>query len=146
MLMPGGDLLTDVAVTHALAPGYTDPQWGRAHASAGVARYLQWIKHRKYDETAEDWGFRLLPLAVETTGGMAPDAVKLVEAMAEASEEQLGLWNADTISRHVHSLVAVDLSLYAEGVVVNSSTDMALCWPTVCGTSDGETRRERVQM
>jgi hypothetical protein len=43
-------------------------------------------------------------------------------------------------------LTAVDLSLYAEGVVVNSSTDMALCWPTVCGTSDGETRRERVQM
>ena len=62
---------------------------------------------RKYDETAERWGFRLLPLAVETTGGMAPDAEKLVEAMAEASEEQLGLWSADTVSRHVHSLLAV---------------------------------------
>jgi hypothetical protein len=108
MLMPGGDLLTDVAVGHALAPGYTDTQSrGQAHSSVGVARALQRVKHRKYDEIAEDWGFRLLPLAVETTGGMAPDAEKLVEAMAEASEEQLGLWNADTVSRHVHSLVAI---------------------------------------
>jgi hypothetical protein len=77
------------------------------------------VKHRKYDETAERLGFRLLPLAVETTGGMAPDAVKLLEAMVEASQEQLGLWDADSTSTHLHSLLAIDLSLYAE--IVDSS-------------------------
>jgi hypothetical protein len=109
MLMAGRSLLTDVVVTHALAPGYTDGGNGIAHRSVGAARHWQRVKHRKYDETAESWGFQLLPLAVETTGGMAPDAVNLLKAMAEESEEQLGLWHQSTILKHVHGLVAIAL-------------------------------------
>jgi hypothetical protein len=45
--------------------------------------------------------------------------VKLLEAMVEASQEQLGLWDADSTSTHLHSLLAIDLSLYAE--IVDSS-------------------------
>ena len=39
--------------------------------------------------------------------GMAPDAVSLLEAMVEASQQQLGLWDADSRSMHLHSLVAI---------------------------------------
>lgn len=38
---------------------------------------------------------------------MAPDAVNLLKAMAEESDEQLGLWHQSTILKHVHGLVAV---------------------------------------
>lgn len=45
------------------------------------------------------------------TGGMAPDAVKLLEAMVEASQEQLTLWDGDSTLMHLHSLVAVAIQL-----------------------------------
>ena len=65
------------------------------------------MKHDKYDEIAERHGAKLLPFAVETCGGMAPDAVALVRALAEEGDEHLSLWNKDTITEHVHAAVAI---------------------------------------
>jgi hypothetical protein len=72
-----------------------------------VARRKQQLKHDKYDEIAERHGAKLLPFAVETCGGMAPDAVAFVRALAEEGDEQLSLWSKDSITEHVHAAVAI---------------------------------------
>jgi hypothetical protein len=107
---PGTHLLSDVVVSHPLAPGYAGAHYSRtslAHTRAGVARNKQRVKHDKYDEIAERHGAKLLPFAVETCGGMAPDAVALVRALAEEGDEQLSLWSKDSIAEHVHAAVAI---------------------------------------
>ena len=88
--------------------------------------------------------YRRPKISMETCGGMAPDAETLLHIVADAGEEQLGLWPKAAVLKQLTGAVSIDLSLYSEEVVVNSFTDMALCWPAVCGTSDGGTRRERV--
>ena len=56
---------------------------------------------------AERHGAKLLPFAVETCGGLAPDAVAFVRALAEDGDEQLSLWSKDSISEHIHASVAI---------------------------------------
>jgi hypothetical protein len=73
----------------------------------GVARKHQLAKHQKYDELAENMGARLLPFAVETCGGFAPDAVELIKCMANEGEEQVSIWSRETIEKHVYALLAV---------------------------------------
>ncbi len=107
---PGTHLLSDVVVSHPLAPGYAGAHTTeacRAHSRTGVARSMQREKHDKYDLVAERLGAKLLPLAVETCGGMAPDAVALIKALAEEGDEQLSLWSKDSISEHIHAAVAI---------------------------------------
>ena len=64
-------------------------------------------KHDKYDHIAERHGAKLLPFAVETCGGLAPDAVAFVRALAEEGDEQLSLWSKDSITEHLHASVAI---------------------------------------
>jgi hypothetical protein len=107
---PGTALLTDVVVSHPLASGYAgahSSEFCRAHARAGVARSKQRQKHDKYDHIAERHGAKLLPFAVETCGGLAPDAVAFVRALAEEGDEQLSLWSKDSITEHIHASVAI---------------------------------------
>jgi hypothetical protein len=107
---PGTHLLSDVVVSHPLAPGYAgahSSKFSRAHTRAGVAIHKQRAKHDKYDEIAERHGAKLVPFAVETCGGMAPDALALVRALAEEGDEQLSLWSKDSIAQHVHEAVAI---------------------------------------
>ena len=49
----------------------------------------------------------LLPYSVETHGGMADDAMKLVQAMGEEGEEVMGAWTKAEIMRYILSLTAV---------------------------------------
>jgi hypothetical protein len=80
-----------------------------AHTHTGVARGMQREKHDKYDHIADRHGAKLLPFAVETCGGLAPDAVALVRALAEEGNEQLSLWSKDSIAEQFHSTVAIAL-------------------------------------
>ena len=68
---------------------------------------MQRRKHEKYDHVVERHGAKLLPFAVETCGGMAPDAVALVKVLAEEGDAQLSLWSKDSISQHIHASVAI---------------------------------------
>jgi hypothetical protein len=107
---PGTHLLSDVVVSHPLAPGYAGAHSSRSrfgHTRAGVARRMQHEKHNKYDHIAERHGAKLLPFAVETCGGLAPDAVTFVKALAEEGDEQLSLWSKDSIAQHVHAAIAI---------------------------------------
>ena len=57
-------------------------------------------------ETADQNHAELLPFSVETYGGMAPDAIKLLSAMGDMGEEQLGMWPRHVVIRHLIGSVA----------------------------------------
>jgi hypothetical protein len=104
IVFPGEHILTDVVVSHPLAPSYIERAAG---ASARVATHWQEAKRNKYKKTAANCEARLLPFAVETFGGLAPDAVTLLKALSRAGEEHLGLWPRDVIVRQLLGSVAV---------------------------------------
>jgi hypothetical protein len=108
--VPPPSTSTPSALSHPLAPGYAgahSSEASLAHTRTGVARDRQSKKHDKYDEVAERHSAKLMPFAVETCGGMAPDAVALVKALAEEGDEQLSLWSKGSIAKHVHEAVAI---------------------------------------
>jgi hypothetical protein len=107
MYFPGTHMLTDVVVTHPLSPSFVANR--KAFTSVGVARAYQQEKHLKYDALAEKMGAKLLPFAVETCGGLTPDAEKLIKCMAEEGEDQVAIWDKRTIRQHVHRLLAVSV-------------------------------------
>jgi hypothetical protein len=100
LFFPGRMLLTDVAVSHPL----TENLLAR-RASSGVTRQQE--KRRKYSSVATRLVAELLPFSVETYGGMADDAMKLVQAMGEEGEEAMGAWTKAEIMRYILSLTAV---------------------------------------
>ena len=77
LLLPGCHILSDVCIMHPYAPA----QVHRSCSTLGAARQQQGIKHRKYSRTAAQERAELLPFVVETSGGMASDAVQLLAAM-----------------------------------------------------------------
>ena len=79
LVLPGRNIISDVCVTHPLSPSMVKSK--RAWTTTGAARTAQTTKRRKYDETAAQHRAELLPFCVETYGGMAPDAIKLLSAM-----------------------------------------------------------------
>src|ERR1700760_3589755 len=79
IVFPGVHLLTDVVVSHPLRAGVTSVTNA---ARLGIARQAQAGKHKSYDETATRHDAVLLPFSVETCGGMAEDAVELLDRIA----------------------------------------------------------------
>ena len=104
IVFPGEHILTDVVVSHPLAPSYIE---GATAAAVRVAKSAQEKKRKKYSKTAAHHEARLLPFAVETFGGLAPDAVTLLKELSRAGEEHLGLWPRDVIVRQLLGSVAV---------------------------------------
>jgi hypothetical protein len=105
LFFPGRHVITDVVVSHPLTSGYVNNRI--ALRPLGVAKYRERLKHAKYDELAAQHGAQLLPFAVETLGGLAPDAQRLLTVIAQSGEEHLSLWAKDTISRHLQDTVAI---------------------------------------
>ena len=105
LFFPGQHVITDVVVSHPLAPSYVANTY--AMRSLGVAKYRERRKHAKYDELAAHHGAQLLPFAVETLGGLAPDAQRLLTVIAQSGEAHLSIWAKDTISRHLQDTVAI---------------------------------------
>jgi hypothetical protein len=79
---------------------------GTSWTTTGAARIAQGQKRRKYTKVAVDNHAELLPFSVETYGGMAPDAIKLLSAMGDMGEEQLGMWPRHVVIRHLIGSVA----------------------------------------
>jgi hypothetical protein len=107
LVLPGRHIISDVCITHSLAPGTVKN--GRALTTTGAARSMQTTKHRKYRETAARHRAELLPFCVETCGGMAPDAITLLSAMGQMGEEQLGMWPRHVVIRHLIGSVATSV-------------------------------------
>ena len=51
----------------------------------------------------------LLPFSVETCGGMAEDAVELLDRIATAGAEYLVFWSHNRIVQHLLAVVAVSI-------------------------------------
>lgn len=104
LVLPGRHIISDVVISHPLAPGKVKE--GMSWTSTGAARVAQGEKHREYTKLAVANHAELLPFSVETYGGMAPDAIKLLSAMGDMGEEQLGMWPRHVVIRHLIGSVA----------------------------------------
>jgi hypothetical protein len=105
LVFPGQHVLTDAVVVHPLAPSYVNQ--GTSLSATGAARMQQRVKTRRYSKTAARHEAMLLPFAVETCGGMAPDAIRLLRLIAQAGHEQLGMLPVEHIARQLVGAVAV---------------------------------------
>jgi hypothetical protein len=104
LVLPGRAIMSDVCITHPLAPGKVKNR--TSWTTTGAARNLQHKKHTRYMKTAVQNNAELLPFSVETYGGMAPDAIKLLSAMGDMGQEQLGMWPRHIVIRHLIGSVA----------------------------------------
>ena len=97
---PGRMLLTDVAVSHSLTPNYI----AQSRSSAAVQ---QRRRDAKYAGVASRLGAELLNVAVDTCGGMATDASRLVQAIGEDGERwSMGTWSSASIERQLLGAIA----------------------------------------
>ena len=82
----------------------------RAVASnqTATATHRQASKNRKYAGVASRLGAEMLNLSLETCGGMASDAVRLVKAIGEEGERwSAGTWSSGHIERMLLGSIAV---------------------------------------
>jgi hypothetical protein len=97
-------IIVDVVVSHPLTPAYSCTD---ACRTLGVAKRRQQTKHLKYDRTAAKHHAQMLAFSMETCGGMAPDAETLLHIVADAGEEQLGLWPKAAVLKQLTSAVSI---------------------------------------
>jgi len=97
-------VLVDVVVSHPLTPAYIRTD---ACKRLGVAKMRQQSKHLKYDRTAAKHHAQMLAFSMETCGGMAPDAETLLHIVADAGEEQLGLWPKAAVMKQLTGAVSI---------------------------------------
>jgi len=95
--VPSGVWNTFVEIVWAL--------WNSSQA-AGVK---QQEKRNKYGSVAAKIGAELLPFAVESCGGMAQDALRLIHTIAEEGEDTMRLWSSEQIARYSLCLTATAL-------------------------------------
>ena len=101
IVFPGRMILTDVAVSHTLTAYHI----GHASSSAGKKQYA---KDKKYADVAARLGAELLNFSVESSGGMASSAVRLVKVIGEEGERwSAGTWNSGLVERELLASVAV---------------------------------------
>ena len=72
LTLPGRHILTDVAITHSLAPGAVSN--GRSTRTLGKARDMESGKRKKYMDLSSLRHYEQLPFVVETCGGVGPSA------------------------------------------------------------------------
>ena len=128
ILFPARMLLTDVVVAHPL----TSSHISRRQSVAGLK---QQEKRHKYASVAAKIGAELLPFAVESCGGMAQDALKLIHAMAEEGEDTMRMWSGEQIARHSLCLTAT--------AVQRGNAMMMLHGYTQCRRAMADTGHER---
>jgi hypothetical protein len=105
IVLPGHHLVTDVVVAHPL----TYLRCKSSNDTTTYARKAQNVKHKKYNKIAQAHHAQLLPFAVETSGGMAPDAITLLQIISKSGKEHLGLWSRREVESYVLSAVATSI-------------------------------------
>ena len=105
LTLPGRHILTDVAVVHPLTAGRQKAE--ESHAMLGAARSMEAAKRRKYAALVAARQYQLHPFVLETCGGMAPAAERLVDIMAEAGEAHLRVWAKEGIIKELLESVAI---------------------------------------
>ena len=105
LTLPGRHILTDVAVVHPLTAGRQKAE--ESHAMLSAARSMEAAKRRKYAALVAARQYQLHPFVLETCGGMAPAAERLVDIMAEAGEAHLRVWAKEGIIKELLESVAI---------------------------------------
>ena len=101
IVFPGRMLLTDVVVSHSLTA--SNILSGRSTANDRQRR-----TNEKYAGMASRIAAELLNVSIDTCGGMASDAVRLVEAIGEQGERwSAGTWSSGEVRRFLLSAIAV---------------------------------------
>ena len=96
---PGRTLLADISVSHSLTPSQI--------TNGSAAASQQSKKNAKYAAVASRLGAELLNLAVDSCGGMAIGASKLIEAIGdEGARWSAGTWTATAIERQLLGAIA----------------------------------------
>jgi hypothetical protein len=105
VILPGRRIVTDVAICHPLAPSRVEKV--SSVTALRTAREIEGVKRRRYLKMKTRHQMEVIPFVVETCGGMGPAAVKLLKAMAKASQEHLAMWPKQAILQHVVGSVAI---------------------------------------
>jgi hypothetical protein len=64
-------------------------------------------KRRKYAAIAKRHDAELIPFAVETCGGLGPDAIALLDVISGAASEHLSLWSQEDAAKEVLNSAAI---------------------------------------
>jgi len=98
-------LLTDVVVSHSLTAARC-----AKHATGASLAAVSWqsAKNKKYAAVASRIGAELPNVSLDTSGGMASDAVRLVKVIGEEGERwSAGTWTSSAIERQLLGTIAV---------------------------------------
>jgi hypothetical protein len=103
LVYPGRHVLTDVAVVHPLSV------YGRRRPTqpTACAKSMQTMKRTKYAAIAKRHDAELLPFVVETCGGLAPDAIALLDVISGEASAHLSLWSQEDAAKDILHSVAI---------------------------------------
>jgi hypothetical protein len=138
MVFHGEHLLSDVMITHPLAPSQLH-RTARGRPLAQSTQRAQ-AKHIKYREVARQHRAIFLPFVAETYGGLTPAAVQLVERMARAGQQQVTMWTDNEVKQHIMAHVAIAIQRFTAMTVLAGDASMRMT------TSNGsEQQQERAE-
>lgn len=102
--LPGAHLLTDVVVSHPLAPSHVADA---AVDHLAIAAAAADGKATKYKDVASTQMAEFIPFSVETTGGIGADAARLIDLLSLASRDYLTLPSHHPFANSILSSVAI---------------------------------------
>jgi hypothetical protein len=104
IIFPSRHIITDVCISHPLAPSYL----GKAKdLEAATANGAAAVKVRKYVEVSTTQQASFIPFAAESTGGLSPEAIELLKQIALASNDHLRLDPAQARQGAMQAAVAI---------------------------------------
>jgi hypothetical protein len=104
IVMPGRSVLTDVVVSHPLAPSHLSAASTKPLTTANQAALR---KHNKYKQLAGAQQSHFFPFSVETTGGMTEDAEELVHQLSLSCKDHLTLPSSRPFAHSIRSSIAI---------------------------------------
>jgi hypothetical protein len=88
IIFPSRHIITDVVISHSLAPSHLSKA---KDSEAATATWAAEGKVRKYAEVSNTQHASFIPFACESTGGMSAGAIELLQQIALASNDHLRL-------------------------------------------------------
>ena len=103
-MVPCLSILTDVVVSHPLAPSHFPTAASRPLTTANQAALR---KHSKYTHLANTQQAHFIPFSVETSGGMTEEAEELVDQLSLACKDHLTLPSSKPFANSIRSSIAI---------------------------------------
>ena len=104
IILPGACILTDVVVSHPLAPSHL---LAASRSALIVARQAVNRKQRHYQEVANSQHAEFIPFSCESTGGISQEAERVINRLSLACQDHLTLPSNLPFVNAVHSSVAI---------------------------------------